>query len=209
MSEQLLTVEVTVPEAVTEVNKYTVKMTEVRRADVVNGRVVDRVKSGPKWTELLDADGKRIARIESEFETYIERAEETGESRDARNRAYANRGIQRKLNDPATAVADAVAKIAEASAKGHEIGYNLLADLISAQAKAKVWASFRSAVLAAPDGLDLTEVRDAFRARLTDHLVGAVSGSQTGLSRSTSVVSNVLDDADRAAIADFIRDPWF
>lgn len=91
--------------------------------------------------------------------------------------------------------------------KGHALHYGALQELIEADARRKIWKRFARWVAQAEEGQDLVSVFEAFRSDLQDGILRGYA-IKVGLSRSTSVLNNLLEDAESRAVLDFLHS-WY
>lgn len=198
-------------------NDYVVKAHTVRKGDIIDREGVesnaDAIKSGPKWTEVRDADGKLILRIPNETDVLISRVESTEEEREAQRRARRNESIVNWLDDYQLAWDAAQAKFSEEIKGGYEVDrYNFA---YSRLAHAQAEHSIKSAIIAAKHGMqkqadqkhrdtgepkhvvDWVEAFEVWRDRALEDLIDRFRGD----SRSTSQISNVLEDIQHETVA--------
>jgi len=170
---------------------------------------VAEVKRGPKWTTLVDGDGKLIWRHENGTGMdYVQVRRTTPESRqavyEAEHRLHVNTELRKKAASHVNRSKSlaALAKIQE-DAEKYYIDSFRIDHLINAQAEDLVLDRFYGAVtarLARDEDADLVDYVDEYKEHLNQELVRSVRGT----SRSTSVVSNAMDDAKQDAIAKFL-----
>lgn len=206
----------TAPEFRTEL--LTVKIEDVLKGDTFaragKEKVVHAAKLGTKWVELRDEQGVLIIRQQVGTTVPVAREVETDESKARRNRALSNETIRKSVakRDVNTATTKALAKINEKVAQGYTISSFEMSDLIAAQAEDRVYDRFTAFVTnnvgrvneETGEVVDETAAMEAYREILKDRLIGAFDLTR-GLSRSTSVVSNIMDDAEREATVEFVR----
>lgn len=183
-----------------------VKAEQAKVGDVYKARPVVEVKVGRKWVYVTVAD--EVGRTAHEFpmgaEISVVRNVETQESIVARRRAWESFDIAERVTKRAEATNAALAAVTEAvTTRGYADG-RVLGGLMQAQAMLRVLDEFvgfstheSNAHLA-----DAAAARDAFIAEV---LVPRLQRSTfRALSRSTSVMDNILEDVDREAIQRFI-----
>lgn len=206
----------TAPEFRTEL--LTVKIEDVLKGDTFaragKEKVVHAAKLGTKWVELRDEQGVLIIRQQVGTTVPVAREVETDESKARRQRALKNETIRKSVakRNVNTATTKALAKINEQVAKGYTISSFEMSDLIAAQAEDRVYDRFTAFVTnnvgrvneETGEVVDETAAMEAYREILKDRLIGAFDLTR-GLSRSTSVVSNIMDDAEREATVEFVR----
>lgn len=200
----------------TRTELLTVKIEDVHKGDTFaradKERVVHAVKLGTKWVELRTEDGMLIIRQQVGTVVPVAREVETDESKARRQRALKNETIRKSLDKRETqhATKKATAKIQEKLEKGYLIDSFTMSKLIAGQAEDKVYDllahRMESVGRELEDGtiVDETFVYERFVEEMKERLIGGYDLTR-GLSRSTSVVSNVMDDAEREAIVEFIR----
>jgi len=210
-----------IPAKVTVSEAHTVEIRNVKRGDVMNGATVGDVRTGPKYVRVFDADGKQIASAATDQETLtvVVRDRETPESVEARRRAINNEAIEDRVAEetakgPQPRTLAALAGMTEEVTNGYHVNHVGVGGLMTAQAKDTLWARFISMVdynfsdeAAARDDftpVDHVGVLERFRSTVADLLLGShdLTG---GLSRSTSMVANLMNDAEREAYAEFYR----
>lgn len=173
------------------------------------GVTITEVKRGPKWVTLLAQDGRAIWRLErGGGEDYVRVSRVTEASRkanyEADYRLYINTELRKKaaahVNRSKTTAA--LSKIQEDAEKYYLDSFRI-DHLINAQAEDIVLDNFYLAVntrLERDEDADLYDFVDEYKTYLTKQLVSGIRGT----SRSTSVVSNAMDDAKHEAMAKFL-----
>lgn len=211
------TTAIEIPEAEyrTEISK--VELQDVRKGDtLVTGAQspvnVHSVKVGTKWVELRDVIGKLIIRAEVGTEVSVARDVETEESKERRLRAKKNEMIREAVakRDVNSAQKKALAVINKAVEEGYQVSSFQMADLLAAQAEDKVYDRL-GAFITNNVGREIedkvwdeVDAYEAYRETMKERLLGSYDMTR-GLSRSTSMVSNLMDDAEREATVEFIR----
>lgn len=209
------------PEEEYETYDVTTTASGVQRGDVILldcvETMVGRTSTGTKWTELFKTrTDHKIMRVPNHTEITVTRRRATDTYRDASQRADANRRIARNvaadLGDPnmtaATEVRLGLEKCIEKLDQGWLLQSNDIREIVTAQATAKIRAQWIDAVQYVASGGredfngDLIDLLDEFIADLKNRLVQMQSSF--ALSRSTSVIENVMTDTDMWAIAQFI-----
>lgn len=191
------------PEPETEAVKETVKVEDVALGDQVDAGTITEKKVGTKWV-YLTVQGPTSSH-KGEFlrgtEVKVLREKETKESQKARDRARRNRALQQWILGRRGPLDRALEKFnANMAAYDHADPESVLV----AQADHKILARFAHAAEGNFTGAkDLVELRDAFVAELVEYLVSDLR--HRALSRSTSVISNLLEDVEREATARFIE----
>lgn len=193
-------------------NDYVVKAHTVRKGDIIDREGVesnaDAIKSGPKWTEVRDADGELILRIPNETDILISRMELTEEEREARRRWMRNETIADWLDDYQVDWAHAQSEFGKQIEGGYEPErYSFIySALIYAQAEHSIKANY----LALYEGVrehtnpeaDHAEVWEQFSAKAREDLVDM---GFKGNSRSTSQIHNALEDIQNEVLAKAVR----
>lgn len=186
----------------------------VCRGDSLNAMYVGSVKTGTKWTEVrAQESGTLILRDLNDTQVTVYRQKYTAEYRDAVREYDRNiRLIQNTLEDRSlTKLQRAGKKLAEDLEDEH-IGYGTIEDLITTNAERQVRRDWLAAVEWARNPANekpwqgtAGELFDAYLEDLKERLV-ARSTYNVSTSRSTNMVSNLMDDAEREAMAKFIND---
>jgi hypothetical protein len=203
---------VSVPEL--EYAPVTVPATQVRVGErlVTNDgtRTVDEVKRGPKYVTILQ-HGKPKPLFRGEPHETVAVLRPTEESMSAKNKATTTNRLNKRLREkhaeftPNRRQLEVLAKLTEAAEKGHGPSSFTTSDLVAAQAADTVEARFYSMVdgaLKKDENVNLEKVQ----AFAVEQFTKAVLDASRGLSRSTSVISNAMDDALTQAYARFIDD---
>ncbi len=197
------------PDPVMEKILDDVEIQLMRKGDTLfdASRVVETVKTGPKWTELLDAEGKRILRLPKESIVMRQREVETKDSQVAIHRVRKNRSL---LVGILSAKDNVQAALQNLNDTVEQYGYateSALSTLLKAQADMKVWGDFSR--MANGEGAEKRQEKDLYDSMKTfsKHLgEKLIEGAQyNALSRSTSVLTNIMNDVDREAAARFIE----
>ena len=194
-----------VMEPVTEA--VNVKVESVRKGETVISLgehfEVGEVKHGNKYVTILSTEGKTLFRLEPGSSVWAER--ETSWSRQARDEAiHVNRVNERlrqaaaeyKHNERTKAVH---AKLTEAAYEGYVADSFRMADLIQAQAKDEVFGRLYTtlnSVLEKDPNRNLVEWLEEYKKQLLREFTVHFRG----LSKSTSQVSNLMDDARNEVI---------
>lgn len=216
----------TAPEKITEIKFVTVLASLVHVGDIIatgaeRDTIVHSVKVGTKWVELRNNIGKLIMRVEAATELTVGREFETDESKAARERAFRNEAIRKSVakKDVNSNTLKALAALTEQAEKGYIADSFKTSALLAAQAEDKVADGFGAFVTnnvgrvnkETGEVIDETAAWEAYIEVLKERLLGRSYDMTRGLSRSTSVVSNVMDDAEREATVEFVRHGggWF
>lgn len=191
----------------------TVAVESIRRGDAIStendshwpyGAVVDTVDAKTKWVVLRDANGHLVNRVERGTEVKIVRSVESESERVERLRSRVLEEVRMQLTNIVSIrdhLADLVAKDDEQGGKYQLIGHWELDKIIQTQVLENVWRRFAHAVARYGErGLDEVSALVAF----IDELQGEPD-HRNPLSRSTSVTSNLMDDMQRWANAEFVQ----
>ena len=164
------------------------------------------VKTGTKWTHITDKNGATILRVERDAIVKVLRRHETAESREAYRRAERNRRLCEQLTTYGQSLERARRKLDKELDEYHYVDYSALGDLMEAQAERRLWARFEATVnhFQKKDDFtgDLVDVFDEYAEGLKQQLVEKYR--HRSLSRSTSIVSNLLQDVETEVIASFL-----
>lgn len=213
----------TIPAPVTKVELSKVNIEDVVKGDTIASGAqrdvnVGQVKVGTKWVELRSGAGTLLIRAERGTEVTIAREVETEESRNARHRANKNAVIRRFMDSREVNQAQlkVLAELTEQAEKGYYADSFKMTALLAAQADDKINDSFAAFVTnnvgrEFEDGstiIDEVAAYEAFKEELVERLTGRGYDLTRGLSRCTSMASNLMDDAEREAIVNFIRDSY-
>lgn len=199
-----------------------VKATEIRRGDRLMGRlgepIAKKVDIKVKWVYVIDEDDKTWEFPKDQIAVLVMR--ETQASKTARieaeHRTYRNEKIEQWVAkyEERSHTKKAQAKINEIlSNEGALVDDWNMRGLIEAQAADKVAARVHHALEfflskqaeGEPVAKDLVEMAEKIADDYKDKMF---SGYNMGLSRSTSVVENVMVDADRQAEAAYVKDVY-
>lgn len=195
--------------------EYDVRVEEVaaryvQQGDILANHTVGEVKRGTKWADISDTEGKRILRVPLSDLVSVERQYPTEESVNARGRAHRNERIARALATRTDQIQEALDKLNKHYAEYGYLRHWEVEPLIAAAAEEKVWRRFVSAVSHYEEQEDfegdLVDVVEEFKEHLKEGLTGEYR--HRALSRSTSIVSNLMDDCDTAAEAAFVNKHW-
>lgn len=178
----------------------------VKVGDLLNNGTVTAVKTGRKWAYLTVQFPTltKVVEIELNEVIRVSRRTQTQASVLADRRVYANRVIAKRVTERAEGTDEALANVAHEISEYGAAGYNSLSNLMAEQAKRALLNEFVGFATRQPDLFE-----DAYAAKLAfievvkDRLA---SDSFRALSRSTSVVSNLLDDVRRETELRFVAD---
>lgn len=176
---------------------------DIHPGDIRNARKVANVKHGSKWTYLYDDAGKTIEEVKKGDVVTVVRREPTNEFTTVQYRARINRGIAERLTNRGGSVRAVQAKVNEDLDKHGAIGADTLNRLLTVQAELKILNELAVVATRAEEGEDLVDVQREFADHLTNKLVRDTR--QRSLSRTGTAVQNLLEDADRDAMAEFIE----
>jgi len=172
--------------------------------------VVTENKTGPKWTTLLHAGGT-IVRAEPTTTISVRRP--TKVSQAAASQSQTVNRLNKRLRERLEAHVsngrqlEVLAQLTEAAQSGYRASSFTTSDLLTAQARDEVEARFMQMVehaLEQDADVNLQGVLRAAVKLFSEQLVSRARNA--GISRSTSVVSNTMEDALTAAYAKFIDD---
>jgi len=200
--------------AVVPAEKYgieTVKLSEVRKTDqvfygekLVN---VSDVKRGNKYITVIDENEKVVARDVPATEVKVVR--ETQESLRAIGEAKHVNRVNQKLREnaaefvPNEKTKEALAKLQANADAGYVADWSATTQLIRAQAHDEVYGRFYTSmqnVLERDPETNLIDFVEEYKEMLQREFLIHFSGT----SRSTNVVSNVMDDAKNEVIVKFL-----
>jgi hypothetical protein len=175
---------------------------EIKVGDVYKDQEISEVKVGRKWVYLTGET--------KTFELYlgdqvaIQRWVKTDEAKEREALRSREEWIIRQIAGWKPATPKAMESINETVAKNQVFSSFQMADLIAAQANDKVWARYIHAVnyMVEKEEMTFSAAHDKFVAELTKTVLSAAA---SGSFRSSSVVSNVMDEADVIAMASFLR----
>lgn len=180
---------------------------DVRLGDTVEEQVVANKTTGPKWTVLENAEGKRITRLENDVEVSAIRTEKTQEFLQSNRRYLKNEQIRETLSGLGSATQVALEKVTVDIDFNGYADYGSISALLAAQAGDRVLSQVSLMAQHAKAGQDLLDIYEMAVERFKDIL--ASDYRNRALSRSTSVVSNLLEDCEKEAMAEFInRAQW-
>jgi len=197
------------PEREFELRVETVPARDVNAGDVISdGTVVHRSKNGTKWTELFDANEKRICRILSDTDVTVTRKHETEASREARLRwMLADRILDKYERNPMGELDNAVKHLDKRVADYGSVDYGDVGNLLTANARREVLGYFQHTCDARASQEDyegdIVDVHDEFIEGLKVLMSSAYRNR--GISRSSNQLSNLMEDVLEEARADFIH----
>lgn len=208
------------PDTTWEEYSETIPARQVRKGDVLTtGGTVADLTVGHKFVTARIADGRQLFRVPLDEEVRVYRRRETEASRE-RQRIYdKNRSLERTLEADFTAdVAAAIAKINEHYEKDWTVGYQQIGALMEAQAERALWRRYAALVENAHSadarddwalkGADHATLMDAYIEELKEQLTEGYSN--LGIGRSSNQLSNLMEDVERAATVQFIRNRrWY
>lgn len=191
-----------------------VAVEDVRRTDELmdrseNLRIANAIKRGPKWIEVRDADAKLIVRAERGTTVTVGRKFETRESIEAKKEARATELLEGCIRDREVEMRKAQAKLNARLDQYGQVDYSEIGNLMTAQADNKVWARFEAVVEGAKSdshplhGETLVGIYNRMVQQFREDAFPSYGGN--AMSRSTNVLSNLMEDLDRDAIARFVN----
>lgn len=182
----------------------TIKAEHAKAGDVFKAKPVTAVKVGRKWVYVTVAtdNGGTSHELPIGAEIEVVRNIETEESKRAGNRTWANREICKKAAKRTEAVEETLAEVTDQIANHGYANEWAMANLLSAQADLKIHNEFVG-FATRNDFEDAVAAKQAFVGWLTDRVLAAAVNYRA-ISRSTSVVSNVMEDLEREAVGRFI-----
>lgn len=165
---------------------------------------VTAVKVGTKWTKAVLDGGKKMD-VANETPVTVLKTQVTKASAERGLRAYRNARLAGMLAQRDTDYAAKVEKFMTAAATGSADSWRL-GDFLSAQAEKKLLDRLAHVAEGNFLGLeDLVEAREALVEKLREEIFDGYRFSRA-LSRSASTCDNLLDDVDREATVEFIRE---
>jgi hypothetical protein len=192
----------------------TIKAGAAREGDMITSdpamRRIRKVKAATKWTELRTEDGTLILRTLSDSDIEVYRERETEASRNRRSREAKNARLLNAAaeHQPQSNTKKALEALNERVAAGCMVDHWLTSRLLDAQAEDEVLdVLFHLVNERATDpesATDAVDVLEAYKTKLMEQMIGS-HDLTSGLSRSTSMVSNLMNDAKREAIARFLN----
>lgn len=209
--------------------KRDVKAQEIYKGDQLDApelpgvpRIVEDRNWKTKWVYLTYKGQDRQHRFAVDSVVTVWRSEPTDEEKRARNIERAALSIRGKADDAFGRQHAYRAKLAERLTSNYRpADYNDVSTLIEVDAAAWLWRGFVNRVrhdceidkdrerddldvLNDVENVDLVETARGFRQYYVDQFIEGETGR--GLSRSTSVISNAIEDAERQALGRFMRD---
>lgn len=177
----------------------TIKVSALRAGDEFQGKTVKEVKVGTKNATITTTEGKKIVVPLTETALVI-REERTPEADHAADIKYRTERAEQAIAKAQARFDTAVKEMNEQLTKyGHADSFRM-ANFIQAQANNRVWSLVSKK--AKEDNISVLEAAD----RVADYYRKRHYMIKSGISRSTSVVSNVMEDAENEAILEFLRD---
>lgn len=182
-------------------NTYTIAAQAVRKGDRLLGFgiVADKAEK-IAWVTFTNEEGA-TKRYRVEEEVTVERTEKTEEEKAAEVLVWQLRLAEKARTDAYSTHAEQAERIAK-SASAATVSYSDLGNYLEAQATLKVWAAIdHMAGLEQHANLNLLQVVELFVTYSKER--AAQRGGTNPLSRSTSQLSNLLDDLDAYAVERF------
>lgn len=204
----------TVPEKVTQTAAMVLEAGQIKRGDVFSRgkKMVEAatVKVGPKNAEVLDKDDKSILYMAKENPVTVYREIETDESKAAREKALKADYLERELRDWKPSTEAVAGSLLEQAQEHGQVRAYTVADLINSQARDQVWYEWAGAHHYLTEGrreedggtVGTVEALQKFMEQQQRRLLNQFP--HNALSRSTSVVDNAMEDANRSAVARFL-----
>lgn len=190
---------VTKPAASSVLALTPIKVSALRAGDEFQGKTVKEVKVGTKNATITTTDGKKIVVPLTETALVV-REERTPEAVHAADLKYREERAERAVAQAQDRFDAAVKEMNEDLTKYGHVDSIRMANLIQAQANNHVWSLV--AKKAKEDNISMLEAAD----RVADYYRKRHYMIKSGLSRSSSVVKNVMEDAESEAILEFLRD---
>ena len=198
---------------------YTYVTTDVRVEDLHKGDLfesdttvgagtVTEVKVGRKWVyvTLQFPTFSKVAEVPIGTTVSADRKVETEASKALGTRTWMNRRLVKRLNERSDATTSALANVTHEVETYGAAGYSSITDLLASQAQTMLLHEFVGFASSGSFG-DLVDAREAFIQVLRRRLLRPTSFR--ALSRSTSVMSNLLDDVAREADLQFAEEPYY
>lgn len=183
--------------------EVTIPAESVRVGDVLDGNRIASVKSGSKWTYLRDDNNKVLAEVQNRENVTVRRQEATADFSTEQYRARANRVIAERLSSRWGSLRSVQSKLNDDLDKNGTLDPAVLSRLLAVQAELKILDEFVQVASRSTNGEDLVDVQREFADYLSHRLVR--ESRNKALTRSSSVVVNLLDDVDREAMAEYIE----
>lgn len=192
----------TCPEPVYEDATLKIRAELVRYGDKVEGLgVATETIVARRWVHIAYGDGQKV-QLDRDQEVTVVRHLQTQASRDAGYRAWTNRRLAERLVARKDLVEDALDSMGVAVASDGYASPSVIAEYLQAQAESRLLNEL-AGLAAKGDYEDLLEAAREFAEILKDRLI---QDPHRALSRSSSVVHNLLEDCDREAWTQFIHD---
>lgn len=173
---------------------------------------VTRVTRGNKYMTAFVENDVQILRVVLDDTITVTRHRETPESRERYARWSLNRELVMDLaKDHRAGLTKAQSMLNDYLNEYHYVDYQRIGAIMEEQAEYGVWVRFAQAVEYCEKqddfGGDLVTVFDDYCDELKKHLLNRYS--HRAISRSSNVLSNLIDDVDREAMAIFLdRNRW-
>jgi hypothetical protein len=179
----------------------TVKTAELRKGDSTGAGIVTSTDVKTKWTTVYFENGHKV-RIENDGEWAVTRSQPTQAEKDATRRDFEIYQLRRNREASRKHVADAKAKMVTYLDSDYSVDHWTVENLLSAQATEELWLGVDQILKYHffVRGYTIVEAVEAQRARCRESLLNV-----RPTSRSTSVISNAVDDVKLEAKAAFIR----
>lgn len=167
---------------------------------------VQEVKVGRKWVYIKAEkagrpDVAKTFEFELDTQVSVERSFETEESQTARTAERVESWYQSIIDSFEPEAPAVLAKLTDEAGKGYAPSSFTMTALIQAQATDLVMGRYIAFVAQGKEhGKTVTETRELFKASCMERIVRFAS---SGTSRSTSQMSNLMEDAEAEALARF------
>ena len=184
-----------------EIVTLTVPAAQVCNGDIINGakntRDVRNIKIGTKWAEYRDADGGLIAKMDRQTTVSVEREQRTEAERKADALRSRERRIKGWLDNAEQAFVDALAKFNESATAYPVSSHSAYENMLTAQADRAIAVQIKG--YAEHQSLSLVDAFDRWATRQRETYTTATH-MHRALSRSSSVVSNLIEDVQRERV---------
>lgn len=195
------------PETIYAAKTLDVTVQQMNATMRVDGTRISKIKKGTVWATVMDKDGKVLLRerLDSDKLFTVTQLLETEESRAASRRAYANRALVKeyeKINPRKNMMAVLESLVEEVTGDDFIWRENRVTALIRTNAQTKIEIGYKSFIDDVKESgrfEDMVSAREAFDAERRKWLLDPYR--HEAFSRSTSVMSNLFEDADKHALA--------
>lgn len=173
----------------------------LREGDDYEGEEILTRKVGRKWVTLSTATRNEIL-VPLGEKIAVQRERSTASAREAERAYDKERGAKKSVEDAQANLDKALAEVTEEIQKHGYANYFRMDGLIRAQETNQIWKSVGH--IAENNGKTYTEAVQIKVDQIKEGLTGY--GFKSGTSRSTSAVSNLMDDAKNEAMIEFLRE---